>query len=129
MIFLFLWGCTLDELGAKTEIERLLASDKGHQNCSADTLPIKARPVLPDPTFSGQLDGASLAYKGQEVPVVVALDHSGSMYGGYAPSVPYKNEAFFWEQSEFQTLLEGSIFSFSGQGIIFHSCLIKKYRF
>ncbi|MEC7985276.1 MAG: hypothetical protein VX278_08935 [Myxococcota bacterium] len=114
MILLYLLGCTLSQQGAKSEIDALIASDENHRACNKDTLFVKGETVLPDPTFNGQLKGEAKSYNEQALPIVVAMDHSGSMYGGYAPGVKANSPVYFWEQTEFQTLLKDSVFSFDG---------------
>lgn len=60
-----------------------------------------------DRTARGQLKGPAPAIRGPEIEHIVALDFSGSMYGGYETGgKPDDTCPFYWEVPEFDGLLQ-----------------------
>jgi len=103
------------EIGYKEQIEKIIGSDTQFEICSdaeREKLSIKKRKEV-DQTAGGALSGPPVAYSpSMEVPIVVLMDHSGSMYKEYKDRG--KRERFYWEETGFHTLLSDTIFSFSG---------------
>jgi hypothetical protein len=121
-LLLSLLGCTPQGAGDPFPDDPRLELDQVRQCVAGETPDLGSGegPSL-DRSASGRLSGAPASF-GAAVPHMVALDYSGSMFGGYERSSPSPeasqcgwsgpsrgrgpNAPFYWEQSEFRGLLE-----------------------
>jgi hypothetical protein len=100
------------------------------------------RPVA-DSTAGGQLSGAHQPFTGRGLTHVVALDYSGSMFGGYERSEPSDkasgcgwsrssrgtrspNGDFYWEQPAFRDLLDQGVMAGITSGDPVHAAVFNK---
>lgn len=116
MILLYLFACNpFVEIGFSDSID-LPSNDSHSAICSEDErkkITVQRSKTI-DRTFGGKLSGESISYTSDlEVPIVVLMDHSGSMYNGYPNR--QKKERYFWEEPLYRKLLSDTIFSFSGK--------------
>ena len=114
MIFLTLFACNpFDEIGYS---DKFTTSPNQLSMCSPeerDDLTVQKSKSV-DRTAGGQLSGEPISYTPDlEVPIVILMDHSGSMYNGYPDRT--KKERYFWEEPKYRKLMSDTIFSFTGK--------------
>jgi hypothetical protein len=109
--------------------ERLSA--EGAQSCwEKDHIALTGNRGVADPSEGGRLHGEKLPIAGRRLRHIVALDYSGSMYGGYDDEQPgtspcgwhleenrhVRNGPYYWEKPEFaQFLADGPLGALIGK--------------
>jgi hypothetical protein len=112
--------------------------------CSTDDAAVLEgdRPVA-DRTANGQLSGAHQPITGRPLTHMVAVDYSGSMFGGYERSEPSEassgcgwsrsgrgtrspNGDFYWEQPAFRSLLDQGVTAGIADGDPVHAAVFNK---
>lgn len=125
-MILFLLGCSLQGAGDPFPQDRGLSAEDV-QSCIDGELPERAdkgaeRSV--DRSAGGRLKGSAPAVTSRGVSTIVALDYSGSMFGGYEATEPgtgscgwsrssrggkSPNGDFYWSKKGFQDLLQQGV--------------------
>lgn len=112
---LILTGCgQFDEVGAYDKIQSTLSDATMHASdemCSdnSDATFLTRHEEEVDGSAGGQLSGPTISWdQSVDFPIIVALDHSGSMYPGYKKGKPYAKEPFYWTTPGFINLLQES---------------------
>ncbi len=121
--------------------DRLAASEVAQ--CSNDSAAVLEgdRPEI-DRTAGGQLQGPHQSFAGRPLTTVLAMDYSGSMYGGYERSEPSDkasacgwtrssrgrsaNGPYYWEQQGFRDLVQSGAMAGLGSDDPVHTLVFAK---
>ncbi len=103
---------------------------------------LRAKHTIFDLTAKGQLRDPALGFRGRRVRHALALDYSGSMYGGYNRSQPAtpgecgwspgpdgqrrRQSPYYWELADFAELLEGGPLAAVGIGEPIHALVFSR---
>lgn len=120
MILSFILACgQFEDLGASAKIETLLEDPSQHaslEQCEMNSATILTGSEMTiDQSAGGRLSGDPQNWAADgDFPIIIGMDHSGSMYPGYIKGELRNNRPYYWTLPEFQDLLNKSVFSYSG---------------